>query len=344
MAIKTQRAIHVYYGDTIDAKIASSLVYEYVRKYKKDISIFKYHKAPIINFNDVKKDDMVAVIGCDLCSTTKYTRLIELSNDHEVIWAENNININYLVEKTNDFGEDTICALSKNCGSLTLNLYEQLLQAQNKDMFDVYESIMLINNFIENKCVKPEAIEFMHGMMYKNFSAKNFFRLLYENSKTDIFDLDNFGNDLRAIQSAVALSKKINNIIDERNVDIESFEFELDGLHKTHYTCCAYNTRNEKSVMHKLKEYDIVCTFYRDKDYWNYHFWFTDAAVMYNITAISRALNNKNFADIRYNNKKDFMMLVSDICLFEGNISKIVIKKKQLLSKQRMIIEYKEGE
>ena len=343
MAIKTQRAIHVYYEDTIDAKIASSLVYEYIRKYKKDISIFKYHKAPIINFNDVKKDDMIAVIGCDLCFTTNYTKLIELSNDHEVIWAENNIDINHLMEKTNDFGRDTICALSKNCGSLTLNLYEQLLQAQNKDIFDIYESIILIDNFIENKCVKPNSIEFIQGMMYKNFSAKNFFRLLYENSETNIFDLDNFGDDLKAIQSAIALSKKINNIIDERNVDIESFEFELDGLHKTHYTCCAYNTRNEKSVMHKLKEYDIICTFYRDKDYWNYYFWFTDAAIVNSIRAISRALNNKNFADIRYG-RKDFIMLVSDTCLFEGNISKIVIKKKQLLSKQRMVIEYKEGE
>lgn len=343
MAIKTQRAIHVYYGDTIDAKIASSLVYEYVRKYKKDISIFKYHKAPITNFNDVKKDDMIAVIGCDLCSTTKYTKLIELSNDHEVIWAENNIDINHLVEKTNDFGRDTICALSKNCGSLTLNLYEQLLQAQNKDIFDIYESIILIDNFIENKCVKPEAIEFMHGMMYKNFSAKNFFRLLYENSETDIFDLDNFSNDLRAIQSAVALNKKINNIIDERNVDIDGFEFELEDQHKKLYTCYAYNTRNQHPVEYKLKDYDVVCAFYRDENYWNYNFYFADTDLTYAFKAISRALNNKNFADIRYS-RKDFMMLVSDICLFEGNISKIVIKKKQLLSKQKMVIEYKEGE
>lgn len=343
MAIKTQRAIHVYYGDTIDAKIASSLVYEYARKYKKDISIFKYHKAPITNFNDVKKDDIIAVIGCDLCSTTKYTKLIELSNDHEVIWTENNIDINHLVEKTNDFGSNTICALSKNCGSLTLNLYEQLLQAQNKDMFDVYESIILIDNFIENKCVKPEAIEFMHGMMYKNFSAKNFFRLLYENSETDIFDLDNFSNDLKAIQSAIALSKKINNIIDERNVDINGFEFKLEDQHKKLYTCYAYNTRNEHPIEYKLKNYDVVCAFYRDENYWNYNFYFADTNLADIFKAISRALNNNNFADIRYS-RKDFIMLVSDACLFEGEVSKIIIKKKRLLSKQRMVIEYKEGE
>ena len=54
MAIKTQRAIHVYYEDTIDAKIASSLVYEYIRKYEdKYIYVDKAFNEKILDLEEI---------------------------------------------------------------------------------------------------------------------------------------------------------------------------------------------------------------------------------------------------------------------------------------------------
>lgn len=252
------KALHVYYNNTIDAKIASSVIYEFFYKYRKDVDIYKFHlvkEDEHISFSDTKNNDVIVIIDDGMCENTNFDM-----DDHENYWIMNNI-----VKTKNEVK----IPYAKH--SLTYSAY---MYFKNKHMFlqnengGTPESILLIDDYINGKI--DIDWDFIYGINSYSFSAKNFFKNMFNGS--DVADIFKYSPatahmEHQFIVKMQKVGKSVYNTFKKSEYMIQNknrgFEFFIiDNLNTKCYKCYAINCLDVNAIDDKIMDnYAIVCTF-----------------------------------------------------------------------------------
>ena len=314
---KKNKALHVWYIDTIDSKIASSIVYEYFNRYVSDVNIYKFHKYDkndTIDFSILKNfKDIAVFIGLDiLYNDMLLHNLIEnVICENKVLWID-----------TYDH--------QKVINNLSLDLFKDVNFIGSEDRslsyktYEFFRNILLENNIIKNEEI-PESIlsidayyrfeqydschidehkeNFIYGLFTENFTAKNFFR---ERGK--------------AIKD-IANTYLINKIYKSKTIF-----YIYDEINEVEYKCYACNSHlNIKYFIDSMKNEDILLTYYKDGNKWKY-----------SMTAKNNYIDIKYYTNILTNDEYSFTVkrindniIVSEFstkyCIFD-NGNKIIIK------------------
>lgn len=341
---KKNKALHVWYIDTIDSKIASSIVYEYFNRYVSDVNIYKFHKYDkndTIDFSILKNfKDIAVFIGLDiLYNDMLLHNLIEnVICENKVLWID-----------TYDH--------QKVINNLSLDLFKDVNFIGSEDRslsyktYEFFRNILLENNIIKNEEI-PESIlsidayyrfeqydschidehkeNFIYGLFTENFTAKNFFRNIY--SDLDIFksSRDNEQIEENYINKISERGKAIKDIANTYLINkiykSKTIFYIYDEINEVEYKCYACNSHlNIKYFIDSMKNEDILLTYYKDGNKWKY-----------SMTAKNNYIDIKYYTNILTNDEYSFTLkrindniIVSEFstkyCIFD-NGNKIIIK------------------
>lgn len=285
---KKNKALHVWYVDTIDSKVASSIVYEYFNNYVSSINIYKFHKYNIndnIDFNIVKDNDTVVFVGLDILynDILLHNLITDLVDRNKIIWIDrydhskviNNISLDLF--KYMDF-------IGSEENSLSYKTYE------------FFRNILINSDRIHENSIIPGSIfsidtyykfeyydahldeikeDFVYGLFTENFTAKNFFRNIYNN--LDIFKSSRDSEKIEEeyINRVAEKGKKIKNIANKYLVNkayrSKNVFYIDDQINEVEYKCFACNSPlHIEYFIDIMKDEDILLTYYKDGDKWKY--------------------------------------------------------------------------
>lgn len=348
------KALHVFYTENTDSKIASSVVYEYFYKYRKDIGMHKFHRVDEdctnIDISSINKKDTVVLIGLNVLNRDNlmYDIIDLVDTNNELYWIErydpfvnlfsiccrdiskmSNVNIIF----------DPELALSYN----TYKYFKTLTQGEenNKDPM----TLDMINEFIGDYNPSQETREFMYGLYCIDFSAKNFFKNIFNGSKlADIFEYSPFTSKieheyLQKIQSiGKNMYSRIKKIDNKEKLKYRGFEaFIIDAVHNKCHSCYVINCADPDIITKNIiSRYDFTCTFIKlANGEWEHTFRITDTDYI-DLDFIASALLNHEkhyyYDDALVSIKDHEFTLITNNCIFDHD-NRITIYEK-LISKK----------
>lgn len=349
------KALHVFYKKNIDSKIASSVIYEYFYKYRKDVDMYKFHYIDELNnnidINNINKKDVIAFVGLNIL-TNHYlidNIIILADNNNEIYWIEeydpliklfNNDrhNINKIINMNN------INIISDPDFSLSYNVYNYFKTIiKNEEIKTIPMTLYMLNEFIKVYNPPQETYEFIFGLYCTNFSAKNFFKNIFNGSKlADIFEyskstskieheyikkIENIGKDM------YSNFKKINN---KEKLKHRGFEaFIIDIVYDKCYSCYIINCADPSVISKNItSEYDFTCTFIKlANGKWKHTFKTNIDCIDIDFIANALFNNEKHYycGSLISIKDKEFTLITNN-CIF--NHSNRIIIYKNFLSKK----------
>lgn len=348
------KTLHVWYINSIDSKVASSVVYEYTYNYLKPINVLfhKYNINNYINFDNIKDNDTLIFIGTNMLYDTKLLNNIKslISNKKcNVLWFDK-YNINTIKYNIDAELYKNIIYVSSEKKSLSYNVYN-------------YFKYTLINNNIINKndAILPRIIYYIntytvfdyyesslndnkkenliYGLYAENFTAKNFFRNLYNNNfkNVNIFTLDGYNKDIEQnyIDKVAEKGKEIKEIANKYLINkiykLKSDIYINDKINKVNYKCSLCNTSIDiKYFINNIKDEDILLTYYKYGNKWKYSMISLKDTV--NVNYYAELLTDKCIVSKRNIGKLIIYEFDTEYCIF-SNINKIIIQNSIIYNK-----------
>lgn len=286
--------VHIFTSNTLDGKMASSLMYEFYKRYKRD----KYDKyfVYVINNLDIKanlnKGDTLVFLG----KIFEFSEFMEkaIYDDYHVIFINSHNAIDIVktdtcalgttYDKFKNFEYELSCSSNSLSHMVYARNYKNIYIGGNSALsLEIPRCISLIDDYVNLKRQNENYLiqkKFIYGLQATKFNGKNLISMVtMHNSKLDIYKYhdnsvkaaeDKFINKIMEKGSVIQEYLKIqnNNLRDEFG-----FEFtikDIDGLNINGY---AVNTTNDISaVFEKVPDKcKILCTFYKAADgIWNY--------------------------------------------------------------------------
>ena len=89
----SERAVHIFTNNDLDSKFAASLMYEYFKRHRKDVTkYFIHYTEHNALIADVHTDDIIVLIKYMLYNDETIKELDDiLSYWHDVIWIDNSV-------------------------------------------------------------------------------------------------------------------------------------------------------------------------------------------------------------------------------------------------------------
>ena len=346
--MKNNKALHVWYIDTIDAKIASSIAYEYTSEYLSNINIYKFHKYNNdneININSVRDNDFLIFIGLNIFSNRKLLKIVSSlgNNDkHQILIIDNNNSLSNT--KIDNMNYKNIDYIGNESYSLSLSLYNflknKLISDNRISKLENRESeiINIINNNYRSKKDSfnhDKEENFMYGIHTENFTAKNFFRNIYGSHRMSfplsIFKLSSYTSDIEHeyINTIAKRGKEVKNLINNKLVNeilkCKNMFVINDETNNHLYKGVAYNTSLPISNFMNINDdnIDIICTYYKDNDVWKYTMVSKHSRAYINIKYYSDILsiyNESIISEDYFINDINGCKFITDKCIFDlGN-------------------------
>lgn len=346
--MKNNKALHVWYIDTIDAKIASSIAYEYTSEYLSNINIYKFHKYNNdneININSVRDNDFLIFIGLNIFSNRKLLKIVSSlgNNDkHQILIIDNNNSLSNT--KIDNMNYKNIDYIGNESYSLSLSLYNflknKLISDNRISKLENRESeiINIINNNYRSKKDSfnhDKEENFMYGIHTENFTAKNFFRNIYGSHRMSfplsIFKLSSYTSDIEHeyINTIAKRGKEVKNLINNKLVNeilkCKNMFVINDETNNHLYKGVAYNTSLPISNFMNINDdnIDIICTYYKDNDIWKYTMVSKHSRAYINIKYYSDILsiyNESIISEDYFINDINGCNFITDKCIFDlGN-------------------------
>ena len=346
--MKNNKALHVWYIDTIDAKIASSIAYEYTSEYLSNINIYKFHKYnndDEININSIRDNDFLIFIGLNIFSNRKLLKIVSSlgNNDkHQILIIDNNNSLSNT--KIDNMNYKNIDYIGNESYSLSLSLYNflknKLISDNRISKLENRESeiINIINNNYRSKKDSfnhDKEENFMYGIHTENFTAKNFFRNIYGSHRMSfplsIFKLSSYTSDIEHeyINTIAKRGKEVKNLINNKLVNeilkCKNMFVINDETNNHLYKGVAYNTSLPISNFMNINDdnIDIICTYYKDNDVWKYTMVSKHSRAYINIKYYSDILsiyNESIISEDYFINDINGCKFITDKCIFDlGN-------------------------
>lgn len=340
-----ERAVHIFTNNDLDSKFAASLMYEYFKRHRKDVTkYFIHYTEHNALIADVHTDDIIVLIKYMLYNDETIKELDDiLSYWHDVIWIDNSEASHSFTfdERFHKFKETWKVWFTFKCEnfvSVTKLAYNYITNSMGYDCSSLPYIIQLID-----ECTliysNPILEQFSYGINECNISAKNAIRVIFNhNGDLDIFNYNKQARDAenKFIESVLSLGEDIMSY-NSKSEDIGTLALVYDFIYNMDFTICAINTDSDNPYKYKnkLNAYDIICLYHRNNaDKWVYEL-FTGDSTRVNCAKIAYYLNTDD-TKIESNTRQR-AKFYSNTCLFDhGN--EFIIKKKIFSNNHKVII------
>lgn len=344
-----ERAVHIFTNNDLDSKFASSLMYEYFKRYRNDVNKYFIHYTENNALTaDICADDVIILIKHMIYDDETLDELNDILTDmHEVIWIDNSFESNAYIftEKFCKFKKDWSEWFSYDCDtsfSATLITYSFIMRAlersyaSNPHIINMIDDYIMLNNIYNHENI----VEFSYGILAQNITTKNAIRtILNHNNELDIFDISTryIKAEKKFIKSMIDLGAQLKLYYELSNKDNSTMIVICDLINDACFHICAINTDSNNPYMFndKLNIYDAVCLYNKNRyDKWEYRLYAIDGitcncAILAKYFDIDKTKMN--------NNTRNYATFYSNACLFDyGN--EIIIKKKLFSNNHKLII------
>lgn len=345
------RAVHIFSTDDIDGKFASSIAYEYFRRYREDVDKYFFHDIKN-NTLDAKphSDDCVVIIKYRMHDEESAEVVMNLVKEmHEVLLFDIGENIDLTEElKYLSLHNSNFTCVREYCGSiayLTYNHFWKLIHGCGAALLiPNFAFLDLLNDYaylrFGNGDGPYDSLEyFMYGLESMDITSKNAIRTIFNhNYGYDIFKLEKDNSiSLGFVADMINIGEYIDNyhttkhLTDAReNGHVFDVDNIIDGGYFLGY---AVNTTCPPYAFNRiLSVFDLLCLYRKNGDnIWEYHLYSREDDV--NCSKIAKYLNkHSNIGE----STSYHAVFFSNTCLFDcGN--EFIIKRK-LLSKDHKVL------
>lgn len=288
------KAVHIFHHNDLDGRASGAVMYEYFLKYRDDVKKYVFHELDYtMKLNQkVYPDDVIVFVDYSFSKLGNIDYLIDLLNkNHEVIWIDHHGSSQNLISKIIN-GEYNTSILNfdwkiTNDYCATWLSYIWCLE-QIHGVYDEYNDIVPnIIKYVNSHDLwlynMNETKKFIYGIDGLDYTAKNFFRKVFKNKKSNIFSLTKADilEENKFINKMITNGNNILEYVDHRNLierNSRGFEFLIIDINDDrYYKGYALNIHGNSLVFgNKVDEYDIVCPFVKMANgQWKYSFYTT---------------------------------------------------------------------